>query len=137
MRRAIPYLIGVLIPALVAIENWPRSRTVSLELSGPAGQKVSGTYTVNGVAHLYNGVLPARIEARASRFTYALWSPQGLKGTLAVDGRELGGSTSDRSSLAVTGETEFSGYLRPVKWTKTSVLELKAFEWALRNFPAS
>lgn len=47
-------------------------RTVTLHITGAAGQRFNGTYTIDGVAHVLNAGVPATVELRTTNLAYEI-----------------------------------------------------------------
>ena len=100
------------IVTLIGNFHWfipPSSENVRVELTGTPGQKVTGTYTADGVTHPFSGTVPAAFEVRARRVQYTVAKtdqPGELSGVVYVNGAEAGSALTQEPSGYVRGSVE-------------------------------
>jgi len=64
-------VLAVLAVGLLLLHRTGVLQTYTLDVAGEPGRAVAGTVTADGVPHTFRGVLPLKVEYRASRLEFA------------------------------------------------------------------
>jgi hypothetical protein len=127
LRRRGIWVVGLTaLGLLIAAGAWlllpPRTGTVVIEVSGPAGTQFQGSCEVDGNRRDLSGTAPARFAVEAHKLVYSI-APADATGGVSVNvevaGRASGSvSSGDPPGVGVHGWVQFGGH-SPSYWTES------------------
>jgi hypothetical protein len=116
-------LIALLL--LIAAVTWlllpPRTRTVVIEVSGPAGSQFQGSCEVDGNRRDLSGAAPATFTVEGHKVVYSITPAQGTGGVsvkVDVGGRASGSVSSGDPPAGIHGWVQF-GRFSPSYWIES------------------